>query len=199
MRVLIIDDHPMVLDAISSVLRDGGHEVVTAPDVPPARALLGPAAGIDVLLLDYNLPSGLAMELLQSRELLPPHVVILSGTADPEDVLYLLEKTPAAAFIPKSIDLEDLPIALGMVVESGSQTTPLIWEPVQRRMLPAGRAFPRGEVLTPREREVFMLLRQGLLDKQIADHLGRSVHTVRVQIRAIKRKRGTTRRAAVQQ
>ncbi len=54
--------------------------------------------------------------------------------------------------------------------------------------------FPRHTLLTQKEREVFMLMRKGLLDKQIADELGLSIHTVRVHLRAIKRKRGHNRR-----
>ena len=43
-----------------------------------------------------------------------------------------------------------------------------------------------------------MLMREGLLDKQIAERLHRSVHTIRVQIRAIRRKRGSSRRAEIE-
>jgi DNA-binding CsgD family transcriptional regulator len=49
--------------------------------------------------------------------------------------------------------------------------------------------------LTPREEEIYALLRAGCADKEIAHRLGRSIHTVRVHIRAVMRKRRVNRRA----
>lgn len=192
----MVDDHPMVMEGIAASLRRRGHDVSTARDVAGAREALKQAATLDLLVLDYNLPPGSGADLLADPKVaLPPCVAILSGMTDPEDILAALE-LGAHAFIPKSIEpdhliraLEELP-GLGVDEELG-----WLWDTRQACYVRASKAFPRGTVLSPQERKVFMFLRRGLLDKQIAEELKLSIHTVRVHVRGIRRKRSTRRRA----
>ncbi|MFV2069196.1 MAG: response regulator [Pirellulales bacterium] len=200
MKICVVDDHPLVLQGISTVLENAGHVIATAKDIPEAATVLRERGPFDLLLLDYHLPSGKGPDLLSDPTLpVPTHVVILSAMTDPDDILYALEQTSAEAYILKIIDLADLALAVEQLPESDSSTHDgRIWDVERRRFVLARDAFPRGSVLTHKEREVLMLLRKGLLDKQIADQLGRSIHTVRVQIRSVKRKRGHTRRGEVE-
>lgn len=199
MQVLLVDDHPMVLHSLSGLLQADGHTVTTSDSYQHARALLLKPTRFDLLLLDYHLPDGSAFNLLQETGIqIPGHVVIISGISDAEEVLYILEKSPAKAFIPKDIDFEDLAIALQQAVLLPDNGGSWVWQIDKRAFMPGASAYPKETMLSPKEREVFMLLRQGLLDKQIASQLSRSIHTIRVQIRSIKRKRGSTRRAEVQ-
>lgn len=196
MRILVVDDHPMVLQGIAASLKRRGHEVSTARDVASAREALGGPAALDLLLLDYNLPPGNGAELLADPKVaVPPCVAILSGMTDPEDILAALE-LGAHAFIPKSIELDHLVRALEELPGLHSEEElGWLWDARQACYVRASQAFPRGTVLSPKERKVFMLLRRGLLDKQIAEELKLSIHTVRVHIRGIRRKRSTRRRA----
>ena len=198
MRICVIDDHPLVLEGIAARLRGAGHEVEAAGEFDDAAQLLANGA-CDLLLLDYHLGGRKGPELLSLPGVAAPRdVVILSAMTDPEDILYALAETAASAYILKSIALEDLSPALEQVRALDHELRGhCLWDTERRGFVAVHDAFPHGSVLTPREREVFMLLRTGLLDKQIAEHLQRSVHTVRVQIRAIRRKRGQTRRAEV--
>ena len=196
MRILVVDDHPLVMQGIADALARKGHEVSTARDVAGAREALARTMVLDILLLDYNLPPGTGAELLSDPQVsLPPRVAIFSGMTDPEDILAALE-LGATAFIPKSIEVEQLILALEHLgaLDKGNELG-WLWDPRQVRFVPAGEAFPRGSVLSPKERKVFMLMRRGLLDKQIAEEMGLSIHTVRVHIRGIRRKRDTKRRA----
>jgi len=199
MRICVVDDHPMVLEGVTAVLGRRGHQTETASDIGQATKVLAERGPFDLLLLDYFLPSGKGPELLQDPAVDPPEqVVILSAMQDPEDILFALEQTTAKAYILKLIDLEDLAIAVEQIagLQSGSSAGH-VWDTKRRCFIAAEKAFPSGTVLTRKEREVFMHMRQGLQDKQIADRLGRSIHTVRVQVRSIKRKRGHSRRAEV--
>jgi DNA-binding NarL/FixJ family response regulator len=117
---------------------------------------------------------------------------------DTEEALFVLEHSEARAFVSKEVDLDDLDDALRRVAAFPEDESTWVWRSEQRAFVPSGEAFPRESTLTPREREVFMLMREGLLDKQIAERLHRSVHTIRVQIRAIRRKRGSSRRAEIE-
>lgn len=170
-----------------------GANIAAARDAGSALELLRAPPPPDLALLDYHLAEGNIGGLLAAsacREI--SCVVILSGMTDPEDILGALDQG-AHAFIPKSIEPGDLAPAL----EEALAHTPgkVIWSTQQKRFGPAETAFPKGSTLTPKEREVFRHLRRGLLDKQIADQLQLSIHTVRVHLRAIKRKRGANRRA----
>ena len=93
--------------------------------------------------------------------------------------------------------IDDLVAALKEVVDLPAGESRWVWQPKSRRFVDTASAYSRETTLSPKEREVFMLMRQGLQDKQIADRINRSIHTVRVQIRAIRRKRGASRRAEV--
>jgi len=196
MRILVVDDHPMVMQGIAASLTRGGHEVSTARDVPSAREALKRSPGLDLLLLDYNLPPGNGADLLADPEVtVPPRVAIFSAMTDPEDILAALE-LGAHAFIPKSIEPDHLLRALEELPGLDSEgEVGWLWDTSQALYVRASVAFPRGSVLSPKERKVFMFLRKGLLDKQIAEELGLSIHTVRVHIRGIRRKRSTRRRA----
>lgn len=196
MYILVVDDHPMVMQGITSSLKLRGHQADGVRDLPAARDALLDKAPFDMMVLDYNLPGGRGTELLEDAALrMPATVVILSGMTEAEDILVALE-LGAVAFVPKSAEPGDIITAIEMApsldrkLESG-----YVWDVGRRVFVAASEAFPKGSVLTPKEREVFMLLRRGLLDKQIADELGLSIHTVRVHVRSIKRKRASPRRA----
>lgn len=193
MKILIVDDHPLALQGIDFILRSADHDTILANNFESARnALQQP---LDYLLLDYHLAEQNGMDLLRLPDIaLPEHILIFSGLLDPEDIIFALETSPAHAFISKQIDLADLPCAITQLKELDHQKI-WIWNSVKQHFVNATEAFPEQILLTSKERAVYMLLRQGLLDKQIADLLDRSIHTIRVQIRAIKRKRKTIRRS----
>lgn len=193
MQILIVDDHPMVLSGVAATLHARGHSVTTARDSSAALTALQ-AATPELALLDYHLAEdSVAILLAHPACRAVRSIVVFSGMTDPEDILGVLEEG-AHAFVPKSIEPDDLVPALeavsALTLDGGA-----VWSTQRRAFIAAASAFPKASTLTPKEREVFRYLRRGLLDKQIADELGLSIHTVRVHIRAIKRKRGCTRRA----
>ena len=193
MKLLIVDDHPLALQGVDFVLRAAGHDTVLAKDLAGAYQQL--VEDFDGVLLDYHFADSNALAWLTTLDVaLPRYIVIFSGLSDPEDIIFILESSPAQAFISKQIDLSDLPQALTQLTALDLQTQ-WVWNAGRQQFAPVLEAFKQYEILTPKERQVFMLLRQGLLDKQIADTLARSIHTIRVQIRSIKRKRKTIRRS----
>lgn len=195
-RILFVDDHPLVLTGVADMLRGCGHAVATASTLTGAAdALEDEGATYDLLLLDLNLAQENGLGLLErGRGRLPSRTVMLSGVTEQEWIFKGFE-LGAFGFISKSIQPAELTDAIAAVI---AETRPVdagwIWDSQRRRLVDAYDYFPRETVLTPKERAVFMLMREGKLDKQIADDLGLSIHTVRVHIRAIKRKRGHNRR-----
>jgi DNA-binding NarL/FixJ family response regulator len=212
MSILIVDDHPLVTEGLAARLRLLGHTVGVACSLEAARDVLRETSYSDCVI-DIDLGGRLGTELLTDPDLtpyLPARIIILSGSTDPDDIVMALDRG-AVAFVPKSIPLDDVIAALVMATgfappprpgpadeapqQNGTRASqPQVWDPDVRGFVPLSQIFRKGSVLSPREREVFMLIRQGLSDKEIAARLRRSIHTIRVQVRSITRKRGTKRR-----
>ena len=194
-RIVVVDDHPLVLDGIAEVLHKRGYRVSKARSPAEARALLGAGERFDAALLDINLGQENGLELLDAaRGKLADKVILLSGLAEQEWILKGFE-AGAIGFIPKSAELEQVVEAVGALLQAPHlPASGWVWSTPQRGLVEAREFFPAHTLLTPAEREVFLRMRDGKQDKQIADELGRSIHTVRVHIRSIKRKRGHNRR-----
>lgn len=196
-KVCVVDDHPLALKGIETVLERHGHTIVAARDIPEAAEVLRTHSDIDALLLDYVLPSGAGTSLFDDPTLpVPPRIAILSAMTDPDDILVALQESLAKAFIFKHTDLDDLVPALELLGTLDEKFVDgAIWDTQHKRFIAAGEVFPEGSVLSPRERQVLSFIRKGLSDKQIAEALNRSIHTIRVQVRSLKRKRKLSRRA----
>ena len=197
-RIIVVDDHPLVLAGIADVLQQRGYRVAKAKDPAAELELLRAGERFDAALLDINLGQESGFALLDgtygAHGKLADRVILLSGLAEQEWILKGFE-AGAIGFIPKSTELEQVVEALGALLEAKRlPASGWVWSARQRALVEAREFFPAHTLLTPAEREVFLLMNEGKQDKQIADELGRSIHTVRVHIRAIKRKRGHNRR-----
>lgn len=87
-RVLLVEDHALVVDALTILLESGGHEVRAAGSVADAVAC-ATASAVDVLLLDLTLPDGHGLDVLdrlRAADALPAIAVALTGHDDPEVV-----------------------------------------------------------------------------------------------------------------
>ena len=194
-RLLFVDDHPLVLSSLAEMLGNGGFAVSTAKTLMDAKRLILESAPFDVVLLDINLgiDSGLQVLKMFSKSY-ATKVVLFSGITEQEWILQGMSMG-AIGFIPKSIEIDELLLALQtLIFKQQKPLTGWVWDTGAKKLVDAHDFFPKHSILTPKEREVFMLLRRGRLDKQIADELGLSIHTVRVHLRAIRRKRGHNRR-----
>jgi DNA-binding NarL/FixJ family response regulator len=192
--ILFLDDHKLVASGISGLLSVQSRVVVTVNSLNDARSALEESS-FDLLLLDINLGHENGLSLLETPTTrLPPRVILLSGISEQEWIFRGFE-LGAFGFIPKSVEPQELLSAIDRMLghlplsEGG-----WVWDTQRKAVVSADLCFPKESILTRKEREVFMHMREGRLDKQIADIMGLSIHTVRVHIRAIKRKRGHNRR-----
>ena len=202
MKILIVDDHPLVTSGLEAALKSQfkNCHVDVAHNLNQAR---GNIAGnmYELAVVDINLPDGRGAQLFSDPDLAgkyPRHSILLSGTQDRDDIMSALQMG-ATAYITKSCDFKELMDALVRLQELDPQKGPYCYDCSKHDFVPARVVFPRGTALSAREHEIYELIRQGLTDKEIAFRLDRSVHTVRVQIRSIRRKRGENRRAAASQ
>ncbi|MEO6410707.1 MAG: response regulator transcription factor [Burkholderiaceae bacterium] len=186
MHVLIADDHPMVRDALSRIVRqiEPQSRVDEADDFDSVRVHLDHELP-DLLLLDLNMPGMDTLAgLRRLRQRYPTlSTVVASGQDDPVTIRNVLA-TGASGFISKSDPPQTLINALRLVATGGVY--------VSARLLGGlgGDAAPRpadASGLTPRQRDVLDLLLLGHPNKVIARNLGLTEGTVKIHIAAILR------------
>lgn len=191
-RFLIIDDHPLFREALHSAVQVAYPEAdtVEARSITEALELLGDARPFDLALLDLNMPDVHGFEgLLQLRTRYPRlPVVVVSGYEEAKIISEALSYG-AAGFIPKSARKSDLAAAIRTVMD-GAVYVPDTYE-IQK---PGADQSERADMvqrlakLTPQQLRVLQMLRQGLLNKQIAYELQVGETTVKAHVSEILRK-----------
>ena len=201
MRILVVDDHPLVLEALRAVLHqlDADVDVFDAANAEGARELVDQHAEADLLLLDLTLPGADGFSLLSEFRAAYPTlpVVVLSGSESREDVTRALD-LGAMGYIPKSCSNDVLIGALRLVLSGGLYVPPAMLlasvgaSGAAPEPAPAARPAPSGGRpealgLTPRQSEVLALVLQGLPNKVICRRLGLAEPTVKVHMQAVLR------------
>ena len=190
MKVLIVDDHPVLRDGFSALLRNADPEntVLQARDAREGLALAEGISDIDVIVLDLEMPGMKGLEALAEfgRKLPDVPVIVLSSSEDPHDVRQSLA-AGALGYVPKSASQNVLLSAIKLVLDGDLYVPPLILAESTR--LTAGRhpkATSEGtQLLTTRQIQILQLLSDGSPNKTIAARLGLSEKTIKVHISAI--------------
>jgi DNA-binding NarL/FixJ family response regulator len=207
MKILIVDDHALIREALRGVLKELRREaeVLEASNCNQAMALIGnQAAEISLILLDLSLPDRDGFSVLtQLREQYPAiSVVVLSGMQDRATVGKALD-LGALGFIPKSATRDVMVSALQLVFAGGIYVPPEI---LVRADAPSGpvavgsrpRGSPTDYGLTERQLDVLALMMRGKSNKAICRLLDLAEPTVKNHVTAIlKALRVTNRTEAV--
>ncbi|MBK1659541.1 response regulator transcription factor [Paracraurococcus ruber] len=191
-QILIVDDHPLFRDALRGAVAAvlDGAEVEEADGIEAACAVLERQRNTDLAMLDLGMPGVTGFEgLLALRNRFPRvPVVIVSGH---EDVRVMEEavRLGAAGFVPKSIDKPVLAQALQAVLNGEVYLPPVV--AAQGPRPPGGKEdalAARLAELTPQQLRVLQMIRQGLLNKQIAHELKIGETTVKAHVSEVLRK-----------
>lgn len=195
-HVLIADDHPLVLGALKHAVLGAlpDAQIHEADDFESLVASLVAQPEMDLVLLDLFMPGvrGFSGLIYLRAEHPSVPVMVVSGNEDRAVMRHCLE-FGAAAFMPKSLDVETMRKAIRTVLDGGE------WAPAELLAgTPANRETSalvrRLSTLTPQQVRVLMMLSQGLLNKQIAYELGVSEATVKAHVSAILQKLGVESR-----
>ncbi len=207
-RVLLADDHPLMLDGLRKLL-EPDFEVVAA--VRDGRELLKAAERLrpDLVVTDISMPFVDGLEATRRLQVAMPGVpvLVLSIEDDPSWVRKAFE-AGACGYLTKISTVEEIGTAVREVLKGLLYVSPVVTRGmVDTAKLFAARrpeALPRtaappatpwiNELLTPRELDTVRLLGRGLSNKQIAWLLGVSVTTVRTHLNKIYGKLGTASR-----
>ena len=192
-RILIVDDHPMVTDGIQAILEtyDDIHVVGTLNNGQDAVGMIDDLAP-DVVLLDLNMPglSGLnATEMILEKRP-QTRILILSMHDSPEYISTALSHG-ARGYILKDVPTEEIRSAIDKVM-AGQEYLCTGAKGSLKPKISDGR-----EALTSREQTILLELAQGQSNKDVARTLNISVRTVETHRKNIKRKLGISSTAGL--
>ena len=179
LRVLLVDDHVMVLEGFKRLIEDQCEVVGMVED---GRTLLevAPKLKPDIITMDISMPwlNGLDAARRLKKEMPDVKIIFLTMHAD---VAYVREAFAAGAsgFLMKRSAGTELLQAIQAVSNGQYYITSLITKDLVRSILEgASNVSPQRDVLTPRQREVLQLVAEGRAVKEIATILNVSAKTV---------------------
>jgi DNA-binding NarL/FixJ family response regulator len=200
-RVMIVDDHPLVRAAVRQAIGAPDVEVVAEAASAEEALQSAPAVRPDVLLVDIGLPGATGIQLVRELALRLPdtRIVMLTVSAAERDVEDAIGYG-AVGYLTKDLTPEALLRAV-RAAHAGDLAMPRrMAARLIRRLAVRARGArrpeePVGEQLSARERDVHRLIAEGLTDRQIGESLGISSRTVATHVSSILRKLDVRNRA----
>ncbi|WP_236590937.1 response regulator [Neptunomonas japonica] len=192
-RVLLVDDHPLVLDGINACLSSQeGIEVVGQANNGLEALELAEALIPDVVLMDVSMPVMNGLEATKELKIRFPdfRVLILSMHENREYILQLIQ-SGAAGYVLKDVSSEELVKAIEVVHQGGTYFSSRASETLVKHFDSGRRHAVIDDSrpnLTKREETVLKLLAEGGSNKDIARQLDISVRTVETHRQNIKQK-----------
>jgi two-component system, NarL family, nitrate/nitrite response regulator NarL len=188
-RLLLVDDHPVVRKGIRSCLtKQSSIEIVD--EAADGEAALGKMRQLkpDVVLMDIDMPrmTGLAVTEAARKELPDVKVLILSMHADSEHVLRILQ-SGARGYVLKEAPPEDLVKAIETVYAGQTFFSPEVAKLALNGLVQGSGQAPENQ-LTDREEQVLIQIAEGFSNKEIACRLDLGVRTVETHRERIMRK-----------
>lgn len=192
-RVLIVDDHPMVAEGIRAILET--YEDITVVDtLSDGQQAVDMVSTLcpDVILLDLNMPvmGGLSATELLLERCPEARIVILSMHDSPEYVSTAMQHG-ARGYLLKDVPIDEIRDALDRVMAGEMY----LCDGAAQTLSP--KSNDGREPLTTREQTILLMLAQGMSNKDVAGELDISVRTVETHRKNIKRKLGISSTAGL--
>jgi len=191
-RILLADDHHLFREGLANILNSQpGFEVVGEANdglevLVKARQILP-----DLILMDIGMPGCDGVEATrQITNELPQIVIVILTVRNEDEKLFQAIKNGAQGYLLKSIRTSELIIMLQAAMRGEAAITPALGGRMLEEFRRLAHHVPSNfeeeiMALTPRERQVLSLVAEGASDKEIADALIISIHTVKSHMRNI--------------
>lgn len=192
-RVLLVDDHPVVRAGIEGILNSQPDIAVVGEASDGIEAIyLNQTLQPDVILMDLQMPKmdGVTAIKAITEQANPPHILVLTTYDTDADIVRAIQ-AGATGYLLKDTPREDFFAAVRQVAQGASVLTPI----VASRLMAHMRA-PAEEQLSGREIEVLTLVAEGHSNKEIAKQLHISTATVKTHLIHIYGKLGVSDRTA---
>ena len=190
-RVLVVDDQALVRSGLAAIL-DAQDDIEVVGEADDGDVAVERAAELspDVVVMDIRMPR---MDGIEATKRLGEDArVLILTTFDLDEYVYGALKAGASGFVLKDTPPDRLAAAVRAVAEGDQLFAPQ----VTRRLVesyvakPAPREVEEIEELTPREREVVLLVAKGLSNVEVGERLFLSEATVKTHLTSILRKLG---------
>ncbi|HEV2394986.1 MAG TPA: response regulator transcription factor [Verrucomicrobiae bacterium] len=189
-RILVVDDHPVVRQGLQSCLSrlDRLKIIGEAADGQEAfeKALkLSP----DVVLMDISMPRRDGLSVTQDLRKAAPHIkVLVLSVHSTKEFIFRIIQAGAHGYVSKEASPETLLRAIEAVYAGQSSFSPEIAQAALNQLVNSGGKKEPFAQLTEREREVLVLIAQGRSNKEIAGQLGIGVRTIETHRERIMRR-----------
>jgi len=189
-RILIVDDHPIVRDGLVAILGTQSDFRVAGEAASGKEALaLFSKLRPDVVLLDLEMPGMDGVAVIRGlREIRPEVRVVIFTAFDTDERILSAVQAGAKGYLLKGVPRSELFQAIRIVYQGGSLLQPVVASRLLDQIATPEVLEPPLEELTPREDEVLTLLAQGKQNKEIALELVISERTVKFHISSIMAK-----------
>ena len=201
MKVLVVDDHPLICEALRQVLKalDKDIDLLEAGTGRQALAEAGRNERLDLILLDLALPDADGFEVLRElRERHPSFPVVVLSASEQADIVMRALDAGAMGFIPKTSSNELLLGALRLVLSGGVYLPAEVLRhapaPTLVRKAAGAETGYRDIGLTERQAQVLALMVQGKPNKLICRELALAEGTVKIHVTAILKALGVSNR-----
>lgn len=192
--ILLIDDHPMLRNGVKQLIKTiNNFEVIGETGSGLEGVMLAETLDPDIILLDINMNDVNGLEILRylREKNISARIIIFTVSDAKEDIITAI-KTGADGYLLKDMEPENLLKAL-IDISEGKITMDEAISPIILDYMRHGGGTTTSQshninLLTPREREIFNLLVQGLSNKLIAKELDIVENTVKVHIKSIFKK-----------
>lgn len=192
LRFLIVDDHPLFLEALEMALHVAfpSARVETADSIVTAHRALANGARPDLILLDLKMPDIAGFEGVVSLKAASPRTPLcVISSMSGEEIVHQLRDLGAAGFINKSEKREKIIAAVRKLIDgkdhfAAAERPVSAGTPAQREL----DILARLRELTPQQYKVLTLICEGKLNKQIAFELDIVETTVKAHITSIFKK-----------
>ena len=197
-RVLIVDDHPVVRDGLRALLGSTEDVEVVAEAADGLGALRAAKSHHpDVVIMDLHLPDLDGVEATRRlRRLLPDAAVLVLSMLEDDDTVFAAMRAGARGYLLKGASQGDIERAIQTVAAGGAFLGPQVARRILGLLTDPRRDEPPFPELTDREREVLDLIAAGLPNRQIATRLAISGKTVSNHVSSIFAKLHLSDRAA---
>ena len=195
-RILIVDDHPLFREALQHALTAGlpDASVAQAGSLDAGRVALEAEDDFDLILLDLRMPGVQGLSgLIYLRTQHPNIPIVIVSANEEEGIAHKAIGLGASGFIPKSAGNETI-IAAVTAVLNGEVWMPEGFDAASSLDRETSNIARRVASLTGQQIRVLMMLKEGLLNKQIAYELKISEATIKAHVSAILQKLGVSNR-----
>ncbi len=197
-RILIVDDHPVFRFGLRALLAaEADTEVVGEATGGEEAVVLAASLGPDLILMDLNLPDINGIEATRRILAQNPDAGVLIITMFEDDSVIAALRAGARGYVLKGAEGEETLRAIRAAAHGESILSPAVAQRLTRFLAQSTAAQPAEPFpeLTPREREILVLIARGLTNTAIAERLSLSPKTVRNQVSIIFSKLQVTDRA----